>query len=113
MECSLYANFIYFEEAVDGIYRDSLWKILRHYGILSKLVNVIKMLCSDFKSQVICNAALTDAFSVTTGVKQGCIFSPFLLFLGIDWVLKQVTSGRRRRIRWTLTLIMQKNLKRP
>jgi len=42
---------------------------LRHYGIPSKLVNVIKMLYSDFKSQVICNAALTDAFSVTKGVK--------------------------------------------
>ena len=61
----LYANFIDFEKAFDSIHRDSLWKILRHYGIPSKLVNVI-------------NTALTDAFGVTTGVKQGCILSPFV-----------------------------------
>ena len=81
--------------------------IKRHYGIPSKLINVIKILYSDFKSQVICNAALTDTFSVTTGVKQLCILSPFLFILGIDWVLKQVTSGGRRGIRWTLTSVLE------
>ena len=65
------------------------------------------MLYSDFKSQAICNTALTDAFSVTTGVKQGCILSPFLFILGIDWVLRQVTSGVRRGIRWTLTSVLE------
>ena len=65
------------------------------------------MLYSDFKSQVICNAALIDAFSVTTGVKQGCILSPFLFILGIDWVMKQVTSGVRIGIRWTLTSVLE------
>ena len=99
MECSLYANFIDFEKAFDSIHRDSLWKILRHYGMPSKLVNVIKMFYSDFKSQVICNAALTEVFSVTKGVKQGCILSPFLFILGIGWVMKQVTSGGRGGIR--------------
>ena len=103
----LYANFIDIEKVFDSIHRDSLWKILRHYGIPSKLVNVIKMPYSDFKSQVICNTALADAFSVTTGVKQGCILSPLLFILGIDWVLKQVTSGGRRGIRWTLTSVLE------
>ena len=65
------------------------------------------MLYSDFKSQVICNTALTDAFSVTTGVKQGCIISPLLFIQGIDWVLKQVTSGVRRGIGWTLTSVLE------
>jgi len=65
------------------------------------------MLYSDFKSQVICNAALTDAFSVTKGVKQGFILSPFLFILGIDWVLKQVTSGGGRGSRWTLTSVLE------
>ena len=65
------------------------------------------MLYSDFKSQVICNTALTDTFSVTTGVKQGCVLSPFLFILGIDLVLKQVTSDGRRGIRWTLTSVLE------
>ena len=103
----LYANLVDFEKAFDSIHRDSLWKILRHYGIPSKLVNVIKMLYSDFKCQVICNTALTDDFSVTTGVKQGCILSPFLFILGMDWVLKQVTGSGTRGIRWTLTSVLE------
>ena len=65
------------------------------------------MLYSDFKSPVICNAALTDAFNVTTGVKQGCILSRFLFILGIVWVMKQVTSGGRKGIRWTLTGVLE------
>ena len=65
------------------------------------------MIYLDFKFQVICNAALTDAFSVTTGVKQGCMLSPFLFILGIDWVMKQVTSGGKRGIRWTLTSVLE------
>ena len=40
----LYVNFIDFEKPFDSIHRDSLWKILRHYGTPPKLENVIKML---------------------------------------------------------------------
>ena len=69
----LYTNFIDFEKAFDSLHRDSPCKILWHYGIPAKLVNVIKMLYSDFKSELICNTALTAAFSVTNGMKQGCI----------------------------------------
>jgi len=71
-------------EVFDSIYRDSLLKILRHYGIPSKLVNVIKMLYNDFESQVICNTALTDVFSVTTWVRNKGVFpsSHFSVYLG-------------------------------
>ena len=41
------------------------------------------------------------------GVKQGCILSPFLFILGIDWVLRQVTSGVGRGIRWMLTSVLE------
>ena len=104
---SLYINFIDLKKAFDSIHRESLWKILRHYGIPTKLVNIVKMLYCDFKSQVICDTELTEAFSVTTGMKQGCILSPFLFILGIDWIMKQVTSEGQRGIRWTLTTILE------
>ena len=98
----LYVNFIDMEKAFDSIHRDSLWKILRHYGIPQKLVKIVRILYNDFKSQVICNTELTAPFNVTTGVKQGCILSPFLFLLSIDWIMKQVTSEGRKGIRWTL-----------
>ncbi|PVD27885.1 hypothetical protein C0Q70_10460 [Pomacea canaliculata] len=79
----LYINFIDLEKAFDSIHRESLWKILRHYGVPAKLVQVIAMLYSDFKSQVVCDTELTDSFNVSTGVKQGCVLSPFLFILAI------------------------------
>ena len=99
---SLYVNFLDIEKAFDSIHRESLWKILRHYGIPLKLVNIIKMLYDNFRSQVICNTELTDPFTVNTGVKQGCILSPFLFLLGIDWIMENVTK-EKRGIQWTFT----------
>ena len=49
-----YVNFIDFEKAFDSIHRESLWCILRHYGIPCKIVTIIKMLYEAFKSKVIC-----------------------------------------------------------
>ena len=55
-----YVNFIDFEKAFDSIHRESLWCILRHYGIPCKIVTIIKMLYEGFKSMVICGQNLTE-----------------------------------------------------
>ena len=63
------------------------------------------MLYGDFKSQVICDTELTDAFNVTTGVKQGCILSSFLFILAMDWIMKNSIDEHGRGIRWTATMV--------
>ena len=50
---TLYATFIDLEKAFESVHRESLWKILRHYGIPSKIVSIIRMLYVDFKTKVI------------------------------------------------------------
>ena len=50
----VYANFVDFKKAFDSIHRDSLWKILTHYGVPEKLVRMVKMLYADFSAQVLC-----------------------------------------------------------
>ena len=101
---SLYITFIDLEKAFDSIHRESLWKILRHYGVPAKLVRVVSMLYSDFRCQVICDTELTGTFNISSGVKQGCILSPFLFILAMDWIMKNSTEGERRGIRWTMTM---------
>ena len=44
---------------------------------------------------------LTDAFPVRTGVRQGCLLSPFLFLLVIDWIMKNSTSDGKYGIQWT------------
>ena len=40
----IYIAFIDFEKAFDSFHRKSLWRILHHYRISQKMVNVIKIL---------------------------------------------------------------------
>ena len=55
------------------------------------------MLHEGLKTKVICGQHLIEEFDIKTGVKQGCILSPFLFCLAIDWIMKRteicVNSG--------------------
>ena len=43
-QSSLYVNFIDFEKAFDSVHRDSLWLIMRSYGIPSEIISMVKAL---------------------------------------------------------------------
>ena len=68
-----------------------------------KLVKVIRSLYENFECRVIHSNQLTELFKVKTGVKQGCILSPLLFSMAIDWIMSRTTEGRRQGIQWTLT----------
>ena len=92
----LFVNFVDFEKAFDSVHRDSLWNILRHYGIPSKLVHLIKSFYNNFR----CSVGLSDTFfEVKTGVRQGCVMSAVLFNLAIDWVMRRTTEDTPRGIR--------------
>ena len=49
---TLYVNFVDFAKAFDSVYRYSLWKILRAYGIPSHLAEIIKSFYDNFTCSV-------------------------------------------------------------
>ncbi|XP_078679467.1 uncharacterized protein LOC144915099 [Branchiostoma floridae x Branchiostoma belcheri] len=98
----LYINFIDYEKAFDSIDRNTLWKILRHYGIPEKIISLIQSTYKDMSCRVLHAGQLSESFEVTTGVRQGCLLSPFLFLLVIDWIMKTTTTERRNGIQWTL-----------
>ena len=99
---SLYITFIDFEKAFDSVDHRTLWKILRHYGIPEKFIAIIQQSYYNSQTREIHNGELTPPFSVKTGVRQGCILSPMLFLLVIDWIMKTTTEGSRTGIQWSL-----------
>ena len=69
-QSSLYVNFIDFEKAFDSVHRDSLWLIMRSYGIPSKIINMVKALYVDFECTVVDGHNTTEWFKIKTGVKH-------------------------------------------
>ncbi len=86
----------------DSVHRKSLWQLLRHYGIPIKLTSLIKNSYEGMTCRVAHGGHFTKSFAVRTGVRQGCLLSPFLFLLAIDWILKKTTAGKRNGIQWTL-----------
>ena len=98
----LYVNFIDYEKAFDSVDRETLWKLLRHYGIPGKIISLIRCTYQDMSCRIAHAGQLSESFEVKTGVRQGCLLSPFLFLLVIDWIMKTTTTGRNNGIQWTL-----------
>ena len=96
-----------------------LWKILRHYGLPQKIVDLISMiLYQNFECSVLMEINQTNSFSVRSGVCQGCILSPILFNIALDYIIADnteytawyimasfFTTRRSRRFRWYFTII--------
>ena len=73
----LYVNFIDFEKTFDSVHRDSLWLIMRSYGIPSKIISMVKARYDDFECAVVDGQDTTEWFKIKTGVKRGCSMSVY------------------------------------
>ena len=76
--------------------------MLRHYGVPEKIISLIQCTYQDMSCKVAHAGQLSESFEVKTGVRQGCLLSPFLFLLVIDWIMKTTTAGRSNGIQWTL-----------
>ena len=72
--------------------RETLWKLLRHYGIPEKIISLIRCTYQEMSCRIAHAGQLSDSFEVKTGVCQGCLLSPFLFLLVIDWIMKTTTT---------------------
>jgi len=102
----VYVNFIDFRKAFDMVDRSTIWRIMRHYGIPPKIVNIIRSFYDGMTCQVIHNKDLSAPFTVTTGVRQGCLLSPMIFSLVIDWVLNQ-TMDQPRGLQWNFVKTLE------
>ena len=56
----LYAHFVDFEKAFDSVHRESLWNIMRSYGIPDKMVRVTVGIYAGFECTVVDRNVTSD-----------------------------------------------------
>ena len=71
--------FINFKQAFDLIWREGLWYIFLHSGILQNLVSLIRVMYSKFRNHIMTGEDLSDSFETSNIVLQGCCLPPELL----------------------------------
>jgi hypothetical protein len=68
---SLYINFIEYEKAFDSVDRDTLWKLLKHYGVPEKIISLICCTYQPvYEMQDLHAGHMSESFEVKTGVRQ-------------------------------------------
>src|SRR6218665_2356138 len=108
-------NFVNFKKAFDSVHRESLWKIMKSYGIPQRIMDIIQNFYDGSRYAVRHGGEMGEWFQIITGVRQGCVLSPLIFALVLDWVLTRVMSVKDTGIRrvngdrletWTLLMIL-------
>ncbi len=66
------------EKAFDRVEHDFLFELLEQFGFGDKFIKWIRALYKDAISFVKCNGFMTDVFSITRSIRQGCPLSALL-----------------------------------
>lgn len=84
----LYIAFIDLTKAFDLVSRSGLFKLLEKIGCPPHLLAVIASFHDDMHSTVSFNGATSEAFPVSSGVKQGCVLAPTLFGIFFSMLLQ-------------------------
>src|SRR6218665_2845393 len=94
-------NFVDFRKACDSVHRESIWKILKTYGVPTKIIDLIKNFYEDSLCAVRCRGELGEWFRVVSGVRQGCVLSPLIFAIVVDWIMSRATGENTFGLKWT------------
>ena len=76
------------DKAFDLVSRSGLFKILQKIGCPPKLLAIITSFHQDMESTVCLDGATSNAFPVSSGVKQGCVLAPILFGIFFSMLLQ-------------------------
>jgi hypothetical protein len=89
----LHLAFIDLTKAYDWVNRAALWRILRTYRVPSKIVELLEDLHTGTLAAVRLGGDRGGEFTVSSGVRQGCIVAPLLFNVFLDFVVKQALES--------------------
>ena len=85
---NIYFCFIDYVNAFDYVDHNKLWKILKEMGIPDHLTCLLRSLYAAQEATVRTGHGTTDWFQIGKGVCQGCILSPCLFNLYVEYIIR-------------------------
>nr|VZI31972.1 unnamed protein product [Spirometra erinaceieuropaei] len=99
MRTHLYSTFVDLTKAFDTVNREGLWKIMQKFGCPERFTQMVRQLHDGMMARVTDNGAVSEAFAVTNGVKQGCVLAPTLFSRMFSAMLMDAYRDERPGIR--------------
>ncbi|BHF71155.1 hypothetical protein SprV_0401421000 [Sparganum proliferum] len=99
MRTLLHSTFVDLTKAFDTVNREGLWKIMQKFGYPERFIEMVRQLHDGMMARVTNKGALSEAFAVTNGVKQGCVLAPTLFSLMFSATLMDAYREEHPEIR--------------
>ena len=80
--------FVDYAKAFNCVDHSKLWKILKEMGIPDHLTCLLRNLYAGQEATVTTGHRTTDWFQIGKGVRQGCIWSPCLFNLYVEYIMR-------------------------
>jgi len=85
----LHVAYVDLKSAFDSVDRQALWKAFRGINMPQVLLKLTEDLHTGKTSQVSLGGLMSDSFSTSSGVHQGCILAPAIFCRATDWTMER------------------------
>ena len=85
---NIYFCFIDYAKAFDCVDNNKLWKILKEMGTPDHLTCLLRTLYAGQEATIKTGHGTTDWFQIGKGLRQGCILSPYLFNLYVEYIMR-------------------------
>nr|VZI37256.1 unnamed protein product [Spirometra erinaceieuropaei] len=99
MRIHLNSTLVDLTKAFDTVNREGPWKIMQKFGCPERFTQMVRQLHDGMMARVTDNGAVSEAFAVTNGVKQGCVLAPTFFSLMLSAMLMDAYRDERPGIR--------------
>ena len=100
IECTVEINLMNIRLIIIYVCCEGLWRIMAKFGCPQKLITMVRQFHDGMMASVQDQSASSASFSVTNGVKQGCVLAPTLFSMMFSAMLQHAFTDDSNGIKY-------------